>query len=146
MNIVRLIEDRYRANVIYSLERTILFVPRSARSSMAIVPESIKKARRWGQLPRKFRRKYHAQNGICPYCGEELPLKANAKREETISKDHVIPKSKENRRESWLPKHIAHTNIVLCHPKCNNLKGNRYPKPCEIFFSYVTDEIDASFT
>ncbi len=60
---------------------------------------------------------WHRDNGSCQYCGKKLKYS-----ESTI--DHVIAKSKGG-RNTW-------KNLVIACSKCNQKKGSRLPKECNM--------------
>lgn len=74
------------------------------------------------------------QGHRCYLCGGEM-LNRPGRREEHLSRttDHVIPLS----RGGFDVQH----NYLFAHKRCNNLKGDRMPKPCEILYLNVTNEI-----
>jgi hypothetical protein len=55
------------------------------------------------------------------------------------SRDHVRPRHPEKGRTLG-----SFLNILLAHTKCNNRKGRRVPRPCEVLFLEAINEIVAA--
>lgn len=95
----------------------------------------------WGMFPRDMRPFFLAQRGVCPYCGHQMVIesvgqanfmkKADRRRQEEkrASWDHVFPRSR------W---GNAKGSKILCHTRCNQMKSDRHPYPCEVLFRDVT--------
>lgn len=86
----------------------------------------------WGQFPTGMRPFYLAQRKRCPYCGQLLELDRAPGDRSTW--DHVTPRSRGGRGHDG-------RNKVIAHEACNQAKGDRPPKPCEILFCQITNEI-----
>ena len=92
-------------------------------------------------FPRDMRPFFLAQRGHCPYCTTPLIIEAvgqanfmkKADRlrqaERRASWDHVFPRSRFGNGKG---------SKVLAHTRCNTLKSDRAPYPCEVMFRDVT--------
>lgn len=96
----------------------------------------------WGNFPRKFRRLYIAQNGICPYCGLKLQLiggphygQRPMPGDQRPTRDHVRPYLGGRGQKAYLG------NYVVCCSWCNFQKGSRAPHPCELLFAEITGDL-----
>ena len=67
------------------------------------------------------------QNSRCYLCGGMMTRR---KRRHAKSlwrtTDHIMPRSRGGMQRG--------DNIAMAHMKCNNIKGNRLPHPCEVLF------------
>ena len=67
---------------------------------------------------------YAAQNACCFYCGKAMgPSRSNAPQHLGWTIDHFIPKCRGG--------HSLNNNVVLCHSRCNIIKGGRLPSSQE---------------
>jgi len=72
-----------------------------------------------------------AQEGLCFYCGDPLPLTSHVYHL-AITRDHFYPKKEGGGRGS---------NIVLCHRMCNEDKAHSLPNGRMIKLFYDLQEI-----
>lgn len=117
--------DQLMKTVYYSQDRR----PRFHRESVQLVDTLAGSGREWSLLCADKRRKITArmQGGKCFLCGFRLPRRYPAQMPDNEparpTDEHVVPKCAGG-RGPW--------NLLLAHRKCNNLKGNRHPYPCEL--------------
>lgn len=71
-------------------------------------------------------RLFNEQSGLCAYCGKEMTLHLG--KPNTITRDHVIPRSKGGPTEAW--------NLYGACLTCNSRKGD---KPLIAFLAIITD-------
>lgn len=77
----------------------------------------------------KFEFLFKFQRKRCYICGTKMhggklnPYQA--------TRDHVTPVSKGGK---------DHANVLLAHRRCNDLKANRLPRPCELIFLASANE------
>jgi 5-methylcytosine-specific restriction endonuclease McrA len=81
------------------------------------------------RLPKKMRKYWRAQNGVCPYCGNTLTVSMEKLWRPTF--DHVTPKRIAHGKEG---------NKVVAHENCNQRKGSRLPRPCELLFLFAINQ------
>lgn len=68
---------------------------------------------------------WQAQGGKCHLCGQAIPQKWRSPK---LTFDHLWPVSRIAGANSF------EGNIMLAHEKCNQVKDNRRPRPCELLF------------
>ncbi len=71
-------------------------------------------------------RLFEEQNGKCAYCGTDMTLKLGERN--TVTKDHVVPRSKGGPTEAW--------NLVASCATCNCRKSDR---PLVVWLAIITD-------
>lgn len=89
--------------------------PVTVRFVTGIFTGKIKKLKKASKPSKKML--WYRDNGMCQYCRKKLKLS-----DSTI--DHVIAKSKGG-RNTW-------QNLVIACVKCNQKKGNRHPRDCNM--------------
>lgn len=82
----------------------------------------------------KNRPLYRAQRYLCYLCGHRVFDHHWLPRQQEPSIDHVRPKVHGYGRPG---------NKLIAHRRCNMEKGSRKPRPCELLFLAVTNEIVA---
>lgn len=87
------------------------------------------------KIPSSMRKLLVAQFGKCYLCGESIDPFTHYNDDRGPSKDHVRPKSKG---------FVGDFNQCLAHKRCNMIKGDRDPRPCELLFLAVTNAIAES--
>jgi hypothetical protein len=71
---------------------------------------------------------FHRQDHGCYLCDDRFArgaLELHGSNSGAPSRDHVFPRVQGGR---------ADANILLAHKSCNNLKGDRWPYPCEVIY------------
>lgn len=91
--------------------------------------------KRKNKIPQDIVELLLAQEGLCFYCGDPLPL-TNHIYHLAITRDHVCPKDNGGTRSR---------NIVLCHRMCNEHKAESIPteeqvKLCHALYDIVKDK------
>lgn len=65
------------------------------------------------------------QRGRCYLCGLEWFARPSKTTQRLRTRDHVFPRSAGGKGDA---------NILLAHDGCNQAKGDRWPRPCEVIY------------
>jgi len=87
--------------------------------------------KRKNRIPQDIVELLLAQDGLCFYCGDPLPLTDHIYHL-AITRDHVCPKDNGGRNSR---------NIVLCHRMCNEHKAHSLPTAKQIGLCWSLYEI-----
>lgn len=96
----------------------------------------MKRSGRFINSPRRMIHRLRAiQNAICPLCGRGLPPLDNMCAPAKICTiEHVWPLHPSKGAVPKGRKFGDYQNIFVTHADCNRLKGNRWPRGCELIW------------